>query len=74
MLPRPPRLPRPPPDHPLDVPPPGTVTGVANGAAVIVPIDWLRELNTLGMKPGELTALLDQIDAARSEHGDGVAS
>jgi hypothetical protein len=45
----------------VEVPRPGTMTAVSSGAAAVVPIDWLREINASGVRPGELAALLDEL-------------
>jgi hypothetical protein len=44
-----------------DIPPPGTVTAVSSGTAAVVPIEWLREINANGIRPGELAPLLDEL-------------
>jgi len=44
-----------------EVPRPGTVTAVSSGAAAVVPIAWLREVNDHGIQPGELEPLLDEL-------------
>jgi hypothetical protein len=64
------RLPKlnPPLEQLVPIPPPGTVTGVSSGAAALVPIEWLRELNTMGVRPGDLSILLDELeDQAEAE-------
>jgi hypothetical protein len=42
-----------------EVPRPGTVTAVSSGAAAIVPLEWLEEINAAGIQPGQLGSLLD---------------
>jgi len=70
---RPPKL-NPPLVELIPIPPPGTVTGVSSGAAALVPIEWLREINTKGVRPGELAVLLDELeDQAEEDMGFGVA-
>jgi hypothetical protein len=44
-----------------EVPRPGTVTAVSSGAAALVPVEWLREINASGIQPGELEPLLDEL-------------
>ncbi len=51
----------------IPIPPPGTVTGVSSGAAALVPIEWLREINTKGVRPGELAVLLDELEDQAEE-------
>jgi hypothetical protein len=43
------------------------VTGVSSGAAALVPIEWLREINTTGVRPGELAVLLDELEDQAEE-------
>jgi len=49
------------------IPPPGTVTGVSSGAAALVPIEWLHEINTKGVRPGDLAVLLDELEDQAEE-------
>jgi hypothetical protein len=63
---RPPKL-NPPLVELIPIPPPGTVTGVSSGAAALVPIEWLREINTKGVRPGELAVLLDELEDQAEE-------
>jgi len=63
---RPPKL-NPPLGELITIPPPGTVTGVSSGAAALVPIEWLREINTKGVRPGELAVLLDELEDQAEE-------
>jgi hypothetical protein len=42
-----------------EVPQPGTVTAVSSGAAAVMPLEWLQEVNAAGIQPGQLGSLLD---------------
>jgi hypothetical protein len=44
-----------------EVPRPGTVTAVSSGAAAVVPLEWLQQINASGIRPGELAPLLDEL-------------
>jgi hypothetical protein len=63
---RPPKL-NPPLVEVIPIPPPGTVTGVSSGVAALVPIEWLREINTQAIRPGELAVLLDELEDQAEE-------
>jgi hypothetical protein len=52
----------------IEVPPLGTATSVAQGAAVVVPTDWLREVNASGIKAGDLKNLLDALEEDETGH------
>ena len=45
----------------VEVPRPGTVTAVSSGTAAVVPLEWLRQINASGIRPGELAPLLDEL-------------
>src|SRR5262249_22476788 len=66
MLERLPKL-NPPLEDLIQVPPPGTVTSVSSGAGAVVPIEWLREINTNGVRPGELTPLINDLEDQAEE-------
>jgi len=45
------------------------VTGVFRpGGAALVPIEWLREINNQGRRPGELAVLLDELDRSGGKY------
>jgi hypothetical protein len=52
----------------IEVPPLGTATSVAHGAAVLVPTDWLRQINASGIRPGDLEILLDSLEEDEAGH------
>jgi hypothetical protein len=66
MLERLPKL-NPPLEDLIEVPPAGTVTSVSSGAGAVVPIEWLREINTNGVRPGELTPLINDLEDQAEE-------
>jgi hypothetical protein len=66
MLERLPKL-NPPLEDLIEVPLPGTVTSVSSGAGAVVPIEWLREINTNGVRPGELTPLINGLEDQAEE-------
>jgi hypothetical protein len=45
----------------IEIPPAGTLTSISYGAAVLAPAEWLEDLNTTGLKPGELGPLLEAL-------------
>jgi hypothetical protein len=49
MLERLPKL-NPPLEELIEVPFPGTVTAVSSGAGAVVSIEWLREINAIGVE------------------------
>jgi len=57
----------------IPIPPPGTVTGVSSVRQRSYLSSGLREINTKGVRPGELAVLLDELeDQAERRHGFGV--
>jgi hypothetical protein len=40
---------------------------VSSGAAALVPVEWLREINTNGVKPSELAVLLEEFEDQAEE-------
>ena len=53
MLAKTPKL-NPPHQGVIEAPQPGTLTALSSGTAVLAPIEWLLEINTRGVQPGEL--------------------
>ena len=45
----------------VEPPLPGTLTPVLGTSAVLAPIEWLREINASGIKPGELASVIDAL-------------
>ncbi len=50
-----------------EVPRPGTVTAVSSGTAIVAPIEWLQQINTSGIQPGELGTLLNALSQIAEE-------
>ena len=46
----------------LPVPPAGTLLGVSNGTAVLASRQWLHDVNATGIKPGDLSAVLEVLE------------
>jgi hypothetical protein len=57
----------------IEVPPAGTVTSISSGTGVLAPIEWLREINTTGIKPGDLAPLLEELEAEQELAADMVS-
>jgi hypothetical protein len=55
-------------DDTIEAPPLGTATSVAHGTAVVVLIDWLREMNARGVQPGELKTFLGALEEDEAGH------
>jgi hypothetical protein len=52
----------------IEAPPLGTATSVAHGTAVVVLVDWLREMNARGVQPGELKTFLGALEEDEAGH------
>jgi hypothetical protein len=48
-------------------PPDGTLTSMAHGTAVLAPVQWLHEINATGVKPGELSDVLEALKNQEAE-------
>jgi hypothetical protein len=66
MLARTPKL-NPPYHGPIGAPQPGTLTPLSSGTGVFAPIEWLFEINATGVQPGELNALIAQLQDQEAE-------
>ena len=73
MLAKTPKL-NPPHQGVIEAPQPGTLTALSSGTAVLAPIEWLLEINTRGVQPGELNSLIAQLQEQEEEAEEDMVS